>query len=655
MTIRHTAAALVAAISLLAVPLAASAGVIEPELLTAAQAKPEVDFVLLLSEKADLTAATANAKTKKEKGAATVAALKATAASSQGPVLAALQSRGLPHRAFWLANAITAKGSLADIQALAGRLDVRGAYLISTELNLLSPYIARRAAAVQAASGKTDYVAKALGDTAEYGLRQLRAPAVWKLGFTGQGVVVGDHDVGVMWDHPALKNQYRGWDAATSTASHAYNWRNAFGAADAFCTDPVVPCDSNGHGTHTTGTIVGFDGADNQVGMAPDAKWMACRSLLDPVLGVGTVPTYMDCMEWQVAPYPEGDAASADPAMAPDVVSNSWGCLEACAPPLLKDANDAIYAAGIVQVVSGGNDGDTCSTVAFPIAVYESSFTVGANDEGEAMADFSSRGPVLSDASMRLKPNVTAPGVDTRSAWNDGDYNTISGTSMAGPHVVGLVALLMSAEPRLIGRVADVRKLVELSAVQTITTVQTCGGTAVSDIPNNISGWGRVDALNAVTMRPQLNVAITAPATAKVGEDYIAMVTISQPATGKLDATEVLLDLQSSSNATFTYSDSIDAIAPGESKTVPVTVRGISAGEVTLTAVAEAAQVSPGTAVNAKTLVGSAAAGPTTPMVTPPASGVSDGSDAGRFGGGALGGLLLAMLGLGAALRRQRS
>lgn len=673
MTVRHTAAVLLAAVTVWVVPLTASAGVIEPELLAAAQAKPEVDFVLLLGEKADLAAATANAKTKKEKGAATVAALKATAARSQRPVLAALQSRGLAHRAFWIANAITAKGSLADIQLLAGRADVQGAYLISTELNLLSPYIARRAAAVKAANDEapqTDYVAKALGDTAEYGLRQLRAPEVWQLGFTGQGVVVGDHDIGVMWDHPALKNQYRGWDAATQTATHAYNWRNAFGPADVFCTDLEVPCDSNGHGTHTTGTIVGFDGGDNQIGMAPDAKWMACRSLFDPVLGVGSVPTYMDCMEWQIAPYPEGDPDAADPEMAPDVVSNSWGCLEACAPPLLKAANDAIYAAGIVQVVSAGNDGDVCSTIAFPIALYESSFTVGANNEAQAMADFSSRGPVLTDGSMRLKPNVTAPGVATRSAWNDGDYNTISGTSMAGPHVVGLVALLMSAEPRLIGRVADVRKLVELSAVQTITTVQTCGGTTVADIPNNITGWGRVDALNAVTMRPQLAVTVDAQPTAAVGSEYEVTVSVSQPDTGKIDATTVLVDVILPASATLvsatttpvsntvegairTLRFSYEAVPPGETRTDELTLKADAAGEYIVSTTAEADQVSPLVGATAKTVVGAASPTTTPPVVSPPVTQGPVGTAAGRFGGGALGAVMLVLLGAGALLRRR--
>lgn len=661
MTIRRTVTALLAVAALIAMPLSVQAGSIEPQLLHAAQISAQTDFLILLSDKADLKAATAGAKTKLEKGQATVVALKAAAARSQPGVLAALQARGLEHRAFWIANAITARGSLADIQALAARADVSGLYKIDAQLNLLSPYIARRADAVRAVNhqAKTDYVAKALGDNVEAGVALVRAPAVWQLGFKGQGVVVGDHDIGVMWDHPALKNNYRGWDG--TTASHAYNWRNAFGAADLFCTDPEVPCDSNGHGTHTTGTMVGFDGGDNQIGMAPEAQWMACRSLLDPVLGVGTVPTYMDCMEWQIAPYPEGDPDAADPAMAPDVANNSWGCLEACAPPLLKDVNDAIYEAGIVQVVSAGNDGDTCSTVAFPIAVYESSFTVGASDVADEMAGFSSRGPVLTDGSMRLKPNITAPGVDTRSAWNDGDYNVISGTSMAGPHVAGLVALLMSAEPKLKGRVADVRKLIELSAVQTITTVQTCGGTAVSDIPNNISGWGRIDALNAVTMRPQLQIATAAPASASAGESFTYTATVTQPATGKIDATTVdlLITLPpevvvvSSSEPRTADVVTIEGVLafqrpvlkPGEQWVVSVVLQPSAASEVIAAASAEADQVSRVDGAATKTILGAGAtAAPTTPTI----------GSFGRVGGGAFGLASLLLLGLGAALGRRR-
>ncbi len=642
----------------------ASADKIEPALLSAAQAAGPVDFVIQMQAAADLSAADAQ-KTRADRGRVVVAALKATAAASQSGVRAELAARQLPHRAFWIANVITARGSLADLQALAARSDVRQLLQVSTEINALSPYIARRQAAVTAASAQSDrneYVAKALGDP-EPGIALVNAPAVWALGFTGQGVVVGDHDIGVEWTHPALKKKYRGWDEATQTASHAFNWRNAFGAADLFCEDPAVPCDPNQHGTHTTGTMVGDDGEGNKIGMAPGAKWMACRSLLDPVAGVGTVPTYLDCMEWQIAPYPEGQAAAADPAMAPDVVNNSWGCLEACAPPVLEDVNEAIKAAGIVQVVSAGNDGSQCSTIAFPLAVYESSFTVGASNVMDAMAGFSSRGPVASDGSMRLKPNITAPGVATRSSVPGGGYGNLSGTSMAGPHVAGLVALVMSAEPRLKGRVDDVRKLVELSAVQTITTVQTCGGTPVSMVPNNTSGWGRIDALNAVTMRPQLAVKITAPPTVKTGEIFSVLVEVSQPATGKIEASNVLYDVAISGakvvadcsgcsanpkESDTTFKGEALAIAPGQSDTIELILRGDATGELSVTATAEADQVSPTAPVSAKTMI----AAPTTPALpTTPVASVS--SEAGRFGG-SLGSVLMGLAAFAAVRRKLR-
>lgn len=654
--------------------LAASAAVqakIEPALLSAVQLAGESDFVIFMQQQADLSAA-ASQKTRADKGRVVVAALKAQAASSQAGVLAELAARGLEHRSFWIANAITARGSLADIQALAARADVQQLLKIDTRLpQILPATIARmpeRPTGVKKASAPAVFdVVKALGDTAEAGVKLINAPAVWAMGFKGQGVVVGDHDVGVMWDHPALKKNYRGWDG--TTANHAYNWHNAFGALDLFCTDPVVPCDSNGHGTHTTGTMVGIDG-DNQVGVAPESKWMACRSLLDPVLGVGTVPTYMDCMQWQLAPYPEGEPAAADPAMAPDVISNSWGCLEGCAPPILKATNDAIYAAGQVQVVSAGNDGNdgVCSTVAFPLAVYESSFSVGASDVGDEMAGFSSLGPVLTDASLRLKPNVTAPGVDTRSSWNDGDYNTISGTSMAGPHVAGMVALIMSSEPRLIGRVADIRLLVERTAnpdVGVANTAATCGGTDATTIPNNIFGYGRIDALAAVVARPQLAVSIDAPASAALGTPYTATVKVSQPDTGKIDVTAAKLNLtlpsdvrvvsQSSepvavlaidgtTSSKMGYVFDAGTLAPGAIWQLTLTLQRSTAGPVQLESSSEADQVSLKTGPVAKTEVGGSGAGST-----------SDTPVAGRFGGGSFGFGVLALLGFGALRRRKRS
>lgn len=654
---------------------AAPAGKIEADLLAELQRSGQSEFLIWFGE-TDLSAAQAE-KGRTAKSRRVMETLRAAARERQAGVIAELQQRGLAYRSFWIANAVIATGSLADVQALALRPEVLTLYRIRSRLpELLPPTIARHRELPQRTAPKAPVpgaavVAKALGDNPEPGVRLINAPQVWAMGFKGQGVVVGDHDVGVRWDHPALKNQYRGWNG--SSASHAYNWRNAFGAADPFCTDPEVPCDSNGHGTHTTGTMVGYDGGDNQIGVAPEAKWMACRSLLDPVLGVGTVPTYMDCMEWQLAPYPEGDPDAADPAMGPDVISNSWGCVEACVPPVLKAAGDAIYAAGQVQVVSAGNDGQgtiggeggeaSCSTLAFPTAVYESSFTVGANDVMDEMASFSSLGPVLSDGSMRLKPNVSAPGVATRSSWNDGDYDTISGTSMAGPHVAGMIALIMSAEPRLIGRPADVRLLVERTAnpaVGTTETASTCGGTPATTIPNNIFGHGRIDALAAVLARPKLEIGVTAPAGVAVGEVFSVVVNARQPATGKIDVTNIGYTLGFSAPvtvidsvgcgtglATGVQSAVVDVIPatlePGQSTDCELILRGDAAGTLAMTITGEADQVSPVDGTPASTRIGSGGSA----------------ADAGRFGGTPapllLAGLMLAALARLSLRRRPRA
>jgi serine protease AprX len=605
----------------------------EPELLAATADGGQADFIVRLADRADYSAA-ATAADKKEKGRIVVEALKAAAARSQPALIQFMQARGMPVQAFWVGNAIVTRGTDEDVRAVALRSEVESLHRIKNDI-VLGPYWPGREP--KAEPNTEDGIAD--------GLEVVNAPQVWAMGFRGQGVVAGDHDIGVQWDHPALINQYRGWNG--STADHAYNWHNAV-PADPFCSDPEVPCDSHGHGTHTTGTMVGDDGEGNQVGMAPAAKWMACRSLIDPVVGVGTLPTYLECMEWQLAPYPTGNPGAADPAMAPDVVSNSWGCLEACAPPLLKDVNDAIYAAGIVQVVSAGNDGSQCSTLAFPLAVYESSFTVGATNVSDQMAGFSSRGPVLSDGSMRTKPNVVAPGVSTVSAWNDGGYNSISGTSMAGPHVAGAVALLLSAEPKLIGRVADVRNLFEQTAVPIMTT-QVCGGTGQDDIPNNIFGYGRIDVLAAVLARPQLNIE----AQAAVGEDgdVAYTVTVSVPEAAKTAATAVVLDVSLPEGVTTAEAGAPlrferASLAPGESWAVELALRASGDGSHQLLSTAESEQVS---AVSVITVVESV----TPPAPEPPAAPVEFPEGEGLFGGALGTGLLILLAGLAARRRRR--
>ena len=329
----------------------------------------------------------------------------------------------------------------------------------------------------------------------EWNLIKIAAPELWQKGIRGQGVVVGGQDTGYQWDHPALIRQYRGWDG--TTADHHYNWHDAIHSGGGVCGhDAPAPCDDSRHGTHTMGTMVGDDGVGNQIGMAPAARWIGCRNMND---GLGSPASYAECYQWFIAPTDLGDN-HPDPAKAPDVINNSWGCTptEGCTDPeILRQVVQNVRAAGILTVHSAGNEGPACSTVQEPAGIYEESFSIGATDADDKIAYFSSRGPVTVDGSQRLKPNVTAPGVNIRSSVPGGGYEGgWSGTSMAAPHVAGLVALLLSAQPALKGQVDTLETLIESTAI-TLTTAQNCGGVAGDAIPNNTYGWGRVDALAA--------------------------------------------------------------------------------------------------------------------------------------------------------------
>ncbi len=455
----------------------------------------ETEFLVLLTEQADLGAA-ASLPTKLEKGAYVYQTLKATAARTQGPLLAELDRLGVEHQAYWVANMVWVRGDAAVVQALAQRPDVAR---ISA-----NPWVHLSEVDVQP-------VPQEIPTTIEWNITKVGAPSVWALGDTGQGTVVAGQDTGYDWDHPALINQYRGWDGAN--ADHDYNWHDSIhtnnpntapGNPCGF--DSVEPCDDNGHGTHTMGTMVGDDGGANQIGMAPGAEWISCRNMEE---GWGMPSTYSECFEWFIAPT-DLSGNNPDPSQAPHVINNSWGCpaSEGCTDPLiLQTVVDNTRAAGIVVVVSAGNSGSGCSTVDTAAAIYDSSYSVGATTSTDAIASFSSRGPVTIDGSNRLKPDISAPGQSIRSSIPGGGYQGgWSGTSMAGPHVAGLVSLVISAAPSLTGDVNTLEDLINETAVQ-LQTTQTCGGTN-GQIPNNVFGYGRIDALaayNAAILLPGSN------------------------------------------------------------------------------------------------------------------------------------------------------
>jgi len=246
------------------------------------------------------------------------------------------------------------------------------------------------------------------------------------------------------------------------------------------------------------GTMVGDDGGSNQIGMAPNAQWIACRNMEE---GWGTPATYTECYEWFIAPYPVGGdpMQDGDPSKAPHVINNSWSCpvSEGCTDPnVLRTVVENVRTAGIVTAHSAGNSGSSCSTIRDPAAIYDASFSVGATASNDTIAGFSSRGPVTVGGNNPAKPDISAPGVGIRSSVPGGTYSTFSGTSMAAPHVAGLVGLLISAQPNLAGNVDALEQAIKESAVPQFTT-EGCGDDEADSVPNHVYGWGRIDAYAA--------------------------------------------------------------------------------------------------------------------------------------------------------------
>lgn len=467
---------------------------VDPWVLETSSTGP-TEFLLFLSEQADLSRASL-LSTKLEKGEYVFRQLTETARRTQAPLLAALQDLASPadssleYRPFWVVNAIWVRGDAEILQELAQRPDVAHIYA-NPQVHLDLPELSDE----PLAADETQEI--------EWNVLKVNAPTAWAAGFSGQNVVVGGQDTGYDWDHPALINQYRGWNG--SSADHNYHWHDAIHSGGGRCgPDSPFPCDDSYHGTHTMGTMVGDDGT-RQYGVAPGARWIGCRNMDRET---GTPATYTECYQWFIAPT-NLLGQNPRPDLAPDVINNSWACTvpEGCVDPnILKTVVENVRAAGILTVHSAGNSGYSCESVTTPAAIYDASFTVGATSSTDDITSFSSRGPVTVDGSNRLKPDITAPGDNIRSVIPYPEYveyhRTLDGTSMAAPHVAGVAALLISADPWLAGNVDRIESILTHSAVPR-TTTQICGGIPGNQIPNNTYGWGRVDAWQAIQSIPR--------------------------------------------------------------------------------------------------------------------------------------------------------
>ncbi len=464
-----------------------SAAVVDPGLRAEAEQAGRVDTLIVLGAKAPrhLLRTEGNYLERRRN---LVDTLRATAEVSQADLRGWLDAQGIAYRPFWIVNMIEASLTPAQMDALAARDDV-AKIESNREVALQRPALGPAPDA--SAEGAHGHAPQA----AEWGVNKVRAPLVWADGFNGQGVVVAGQDTGIRWTHGAIKAKYRGWNG--TTADHNYNWHDAIHDTGSSCgANSLVPCDDHSHGSHTVGTMVGDDGGSNQVGVAPGAKWIGCRNMN---AGAGTPARYNECAEWFLAPT-DLNGANPDPDRAPDVINNSWGCPveEGCtAGTEVQEAIGNLVAGGIVFVASAGNDGSGCATIFSAPATYDASFTVGSMTSSDTMSGFSSRGPVAGLASV--KPDVIAPGSSVRSISNVSDvaYTSMSGTSMAGPHVAGVVALLMSANPSLKGDPARVEQILRDTAIPLTSSTQVCGGIPATTFPNPVQGMGRVDAWNA--------------------------------------------------------------------------------------------------------------------------------------------------------------
>ncbi|MGH2537974.1 MAG: S8 family serine peptidase [Candidatus Promineifilaceae bacterium] len=395
-------------------------------------------------------------------------ALVATAEESQAALRAELERRGVAYTPYYLVNGLAVEGGLGTRRWLEVRPEVERV-LDNPILRPLPEPIGPPAGAAEPPFSTPPNV------------ERIGANQVWNtLGVTGRGVVMGHSDSGVQGDHPELADGYRGRES-----SDDFNWLDPWNHT-------TRPTDSSGHGTHTLATALG-----NQVGVAPGAEWIGCVNL---ARNLGNPAYYLDCLQFLFAPYPQGGDPFADgePLRSAHILNNSWGCppIEGCDPSTMLDAVAALRTAGLFQVVSAGNNGPACSSVDSPLSLFDQVFSVGAMDAGGAVAFFSSRGPVTADGSGRIKPDILAPGTDILSAGLMDSYQVASGTSSAGPHVSGVVALMWSANPDLIGNVEKTEAILAQTARPLAVPSADCGGERGG--PSNAAGYGLVNAYAAV-------------------------------------------------------------------------------------------------------------------------------------------------------------
>ncbi|RQM21755.1 hypothetical protein B5M09_013976, partial [Aphanomyces astaci] len=317
-----------------------------------------------------------------------------------------------------------------------------------------------------------DKPASAVNDDIAWGVEKIQAPALWANGIEGEGIVVANIDSGVRYTHASLES----------------NWRREYGWFNPYNKTNRLPIDPDDHGTSVMSTMVGTKG----IGVAPKAKWIACKGCK---YGWCVEPMVVQCAQFLLCPH-DKDINKCDASKAPHVINGSFGWHRR--DFFLEDMITMWREAGIIPVFAIGNYGHLgCGKSIYP-AMSPQVIAVGFTDSSDFLSVNSSLGPSVMDYKL-VKPDISAPGYDIRSAANSSDdgYLLGSGSSMAAPQVSGAIALYLSANK---GASYDQVYKALTENVDTDTLIPpniTCGGISNTQYPNNLFGHGRLNIFNA--------------------------------------------------------------------------------------------------------------------------------------------------------------
>lgn len=427
---------------------------IHPDVYKALRKDGTATFIVYLRDQVDMTALEAQVRglDRWERRRRTVASLQALADRTQPALLTWLRKPALAEHVqevqrLWIVNALVVTGDAKALDLLARHPAVRR--ILPDRVRELPSTPTSRA------------------PLTAWHLRLIEATRVHQeLGITGRGVVVANIDTGVEWTIPSLEATYRGREG-----DHNYNWFDVTG------TFPDAPGDDYGHGTATM-SLIAAQAEDIAIGVAPGVRWIAVKAF--DARGRTRDAWLHRAFQWILAPT-DLNGKHPDPSRAPDIVSNSWGTPNGGDETFLPDIQ-ALRVAGIIPVFAAGNSGEQGDGTINAPAAYPNVLAVGATDPNDRLADFSSRGPTPDN---RLKPDLTAPGVNVLVQDNNGQYETSSGTSFSTPIVAGVIALMKEANPSL-----------DYEAIYTLITrtAQDLGPPG----PDMGYGWGRVNAYAAV-------------------------------------------------------------------------------------------------------------------------------------------------------------